>query len=238
MPKSKPRSRGSESRVKKMSLIPTETVSKLDALLSRQLAKPEPPTNPAVDRYDTVTKDLESAIQSGDPVAIQLANQNWQREYNKFKETLYSRPVTTSMPTTTRSTSPPPSPPPTPTPTPIISDDDEEDEEERAAREAEEKERAAKDPYHTPPTSVESVATPSSPATPMSPPKVVKDKSGKVALRYRCSECHKYFRNQGALTRHWRDKHSELGETPRASSSKTKKQTGSGIIFYPASSKR
>lgn len=231
MPKSKPRSGGSESRVKKMSLIPTETVSKLDALLSRQLAKPRTPTNPAVDRYDTVTKALESAIQSGDPVAIQLANQNWQREYNKFKETLYSGPVTTSMPTTTRSTSPP-TPPPTPTP----SDDDEEDEEERAARERVAMERAVRDLYH-----IEPVTTPSSPVTPiMSPPKVAKDKSGKVTVRYRCSECDRDFGNQGALTRHFREKHPG-GETPRSKIpiiSKTKEQTGSGIIFYPASSKR
>ena len=116
------------------------------------------------------------------------------------------------------------------------------DDEEELAASAEEEERAVKeedDPYPTPPTLVESVASPSSPATPTYlPPKVTKEESGKVALRYRCSECHKDFKNQGALTRHWRDTHSELGATPRPTTSKTKKQTGSGIIFYPASSKR
>ena len=91
--------------------MPEDTVSKLNAVLSGLIARPQPPSRPDIVRLDELQKELDHAKQLQDPVArmaaITQGYDNWRREYDKFLGSVNPTPTASFIPPL-----PPKSPPP------------------------------------------------------------------------------------------------------------------------------
>ena len=226
MPKSGSRSRstGGNGKVKKMAIVPEETVAKLNTVLSGLIARPQPPSRPEVVRLDELQRELDHAKQLEDPVARMAAvtrgYDNWRREYNKFLGGVNPAPTTSfipSLPSVSTTVSSSFSSRPT-SPTSSKSDTKEEDETEDEE-------------------ATETVSDGGSFKQ--------EDKPLKLDLNFVCPDCGRQFKSQGGLTRHAKKKHKMwMGQaaTPEGlQRMKTETDTaknGKGIVFYPASSRR
>ena len=211
---SRGRSSGGNGKVKKMAIVPEETVAKLNTVLSGLIARPQPPSQPDIIRLDELQRDLDHAKQLEDPVArmaaVSQGYENWRREYDKF----LGRAPTGSF-------IPPVKVTPTPLATPVSS---------RPASPTPSKEK--KEDKKTTDTGSSAGSSKE------------EGKPFKLDLRIACPECSRIFGSKGALTRHAHAKHGIwLGKAGGLRSRRTRpvfdgaKKT-KGLVFYPASTKR
>lgn len=103
--------------------MPEDTLSKLNAVLSRQLERPMPPSRPETVRLDALEKELQQAKQIQDPMLHQAAvakvHDSWKREYDKFLAETTAPAPTPPAPTPIFIPPPPLSPTPTPSHSPV-----------------------------------------------------------------------------------------------------------------------
>ena len=227
---SRGRSSGGNGKVKEMAMMPAETVAKLNTVLSGIIDRPQPPSRPDVVRLDELQRELDQAKQLEDPVARMAAvtrgYDNWRRGYDRYLGTVNPIPTINFIPppslsSTPVTTTPASSRTASPTPkieekTEIKTEDEDEEEEEEEMSEVEE------------------------PAVEEEPEPAVR------TATFDCPQCEKTFASQGALTRHVRQAHelwmgkasTPLGLKRLKTEPEPGDQTGKGIVFYPASSRR
>ena len=198
-----------------MALMPEDTVSKLNTVLSGLIARPQPPSRPDVVRLDELQNELDRAKQLQDPVARMAAvtqgYDNWRREYDKFLGSVNPTPTSSFIPP------PPPLSPPPGSGSASQTDENISDEE-----------------------TIEAESDAGSYTQEQR-----KEDEIKLEPSFTCPECLKNFRSQSARTRHARSKHGiwlGKGSTPqglqRLKTETGGAKTGRGIVFYPASSRR
>ena len=222
-----------------MRLLPEETVSKLDSVLTGIIANPRPPAMPRTLQLDKKKQELDEVKQKdydSEYTKMMMYNKAydaWKKDYDKFLATANSAtaPAPAPAPAAPPPFPPPPPPPSSPPLSPLKEEEPSSDDDDDNWSDA------------------ESAVTPSEEGEGETTEAHSDSELVTRTPTYDCPHCQKSYKRQSGLTRHIKDKHKKWvgkGETPPGLSrekldtfSPSERKTGrGGIVFYHASSRR